>query len=310
MDGREAFTAPGRFWRGNIHTHSDRSDGALPPGEVCGHYRAMGYDFLCLSDHFLPAYDFPITDTNAFRGDDFTTILGAEIHAPKNSQGEIWHVLACGLPADFDPPFPDEQMESLAARARDAGAFVGIAHPQWSSLTIEDGRALAGSADAVEIWNTGCALETARGDGTALFDQLLNEGHRHLTGYATDDAHLKIPDSGGGWMMVKSESNKPAALLEAMKAGRYYSSQGPAIKSIDQDGESLRVHCSEARTITIVGRGSRAETAFSEAGSLTRAELSLKRFAGDWCRLVIADGDGRLAWSNPIFPAGSSAAGD
>ena len=27
----DAFTAPGRFWRGNLHTHSTNSDGVLPP---------------------------------------------------------------------------------------------------------------------------------------------------------------------------------------------------------------------------------------------------------------------------------------
>ncbi|MAU96013.1 MAG: phosphotransferase [Fulvimarina sp.] len=302
MDGREAFSAAGRFYRGNIHTHSTRSDGALSPGDVCGLYSAMGYDFLCLSDHFLAAFDFPITDTNEFRGDGFTTILGAEIHAPQNSQSEIWHVLACGLPADFDPPFPDERMESLARRARDAGAFVGIAHPQWSSLTIEDGRALADIAHAVEIWNTGCAIETGRGDGTALLDQLLNGGHRHLTGYATDDAHLKIPDAGGGWMMVKAETNRPDDLLAAMKDGLYYSSQGPAIGAIETAGDTLLVRTSAARMISLVGRGSRAETAYAEDGSLVSAELSLKRVAGDWCRVVVCDGDGKLAWSNPIFP--------
>ncbi len=26
-----AFARPGRFFRGNLHTHSDVSDGALPP---------------------------------------------------------------------------------------------------------------------------------------------------------------------------------------------------------------------------------------------------------------------------------------
>ncbi len=303
MDGREVFSAGGRFFRGNIHTHSTRSDGARSPGEVCDHYREMGYDFLCLSDHFLAKFDFPITDTTAYRGEGFTTILGAEIHAPQNSQSEIWHVLACGLPADFDPPFPDERMESLAARARDAGAFVGIAHPQWSSLTIEDGRALADVAHAVEIWNTGCAIEVARGDGTALLDQLLSEGHRHLSGYATDDAHLKIPDSGGGWMMVKAERNEPEALLSAMKQGLYYSSQGPVIEAVETAGDALVVRTSEVRMISLVGRGSRAETAYSDDGSLVSAELSLKRFAGDWCRVVVSDGDSRLAWSNPIFPA-------
>ncbi len=30
-----AFENPGKFWRGNIHTHSNLSDGLLDPGEVC-----------------------------------------------------------------------------------------------------------------------------------------------------------------------------------------------------------------------------------------------------------------------------------
>ena len=74
-------------------------------------------------------------------------------------------------------------------RAVEAGAFVAIAHPQWSSLTIEDGRALP-MAHAVEIYNHGCALECARGDGAILLDALLNEG-RSITAIATDDAHFR-----------------------------------------------------------------------------------------------------------------------
>ncbi|MEM0945003.1 MAG: phosphotransferase, partial [Pseudomonadota bacterium] len=41
-----AFTKPGRFWRGNLHTHSDRSDGVHPASEVCRRYAEAGYDFL------------------------------------------------------------------------------------------------------------------------------------------------------------------------------------------------------------------------------------------------------------------------
>ncbi|MEL6736645.1 MAG: phosphotransferase, partial [Pseudomonadota bacterium] len=33
-----AFSAPGRFWRGNLHTHSTVSDGVLEPEEVCRRY--------------------------------------------------------------------------------------------------------------------------------------------------------------------------------------------------------------------------------------------------------------------------------
>ncbi len=296
--GTEAFAAPGRFWRGNIHTHSNRSDGRLPPDEVCRLYREAGYDFLCLSDHFLAKYGFPITDTRPFRTNAFTTILGAEVHAPANSHGEAWHVLAAGLPADFAPTAEGETGEALAARARAAGAFVGIAHPQWSGLAAEDGRAMAPHAHAVEIWNTGCALESTRGDGTYLLDALLSEGRR-LLAYAADDAHFRFPDGFGGWMMVKAADNEPDALLEAMKAGRFYSSQGPTIQAFAIDGGEARIACLPVANIALVGRGTRV--AHIRRDDQTEAVLPLERFAGDWCRLVVTDAAGRSAWSNPVW---------
>ena len=182
------FSVPGRFWRGNLHTHSTLSDGARRPEQVAEAYESMGYDFLMLSEHFIDAYDWPIADTRKLRSNRFTTILGAEVHAPETSVGELWHIVAAGLPLDFAPCGDDETGEQLARRAHAAGAFVAIAHPSWSQLTIEDGRAID-CAHAVEIYNHGCAVETDRGEGWYLMDQLLNEGKR-LTAIATDDAHF------------------------------------------------------------------------------------------------------------------------
>ncbi len=181
----DAFTAPGRFWRGNLHTHSTRSDGVLKPEEVCRRYRAEGYDFLALTDHFIGAYGYPIVDTVPFRTNTFTTILGAELHSGPMLNGELWHILAVGLPPDFVPPAsPDfrvhpgmETGPDLAARARAAGAFVAVAHPQWSGLTLADARSIE-AAHAVEIYNHGCWSGCDRADGFGIADLLLTEGRQ------------------------------------------------------------------------------------------------------------------------------------
>ena len=76
----------------------------LTPEQVCDRYREAGYDFISLTDHFLPNYGFPVADTRPLRTDDFTTILGAELHAGALENGERWHILAAGLPLDFAPP--------------------------------------------------------------------------------------------------------------------------------------------------------------------------------------------------------------
>jgi len=296
--GIDAFSAPGRFWRGNLHTHSTRSDGALEPEEVCARYREAGYDFLCLSDHFLARFGFPVTDTRDFRTNRFTTIPGAELHAMENSHGELWHILAVGLPEDFPATGETETGLELAARARATGAFIGIAHPQWSSLTEADGRAMAPHAHAVEIFNHTSEVECARPDGTMLLDLLLNEGYR-LGGYAADDAHFKGPDAFGAWTMVKAEENQPEALVAALKAGLYYSSQGPLIHDFAVDGDDLVVECSQAVNVAVVGRGTRARNVRGE--DLGTVRLPLEPFDGDWLRVVVGDESGRLAWTNPLW---------
>jgi hypothetical protein len=302
----DAFAAPGKFWRGNLHTHSTRSDGVLKPEEVCRRYRDEGYDFLALTDHFIGAYGYPIVDTVPFRKPGFTTILGAELHSGPMANGELWHILAVGLPSDFAPPHaPDfgvhEGMESgasIARRAVDAGAFVAIAHPQWSGLTLADARGIE-AAHAVEVYNHGCWAGCDRPDGFAINDLLLTEGRR-LTLCATDDAHFHEPDHFGGWVMVKAEENDPDALLAALKAGAYYSSQGPEIRRVEITDSSVVVECSPAVSVIIQGSGTGARAAHGH--SMTRAEVRRDRLRNSpWIRVTVVDKAGKRAWSNPYW---------
>jgi predicted metal-dependent phosphoesterase TrpH len=301
-----AFTAPGRFWRGNLHTHSTRSDGLLPPEEVCRRYRAEGYDFLALTDHFVGRFGYPIVDTRAFRTNSFTTLLGAELHSGAMANGELWHILAVGLPEDFAPSnSPDfrpvagqESAPDLAARAVAAGAFVAIAHPQWSGLTLADARSIT-SAHAVEIYNHGCAEGCDRGDGFGIADLLLTEGRR-LSLIATDDAHFAEPDHFGGWVMVKAPANEPGALLAALKAGHFYSSQGPELRDVRITADAVEVECSAVRSVILQGAGTAAKAVHGH--SMTTARVPLDRFrASPWLRVTVIDQAGRRAWSNPWF---------
>jgi hypothetical protein len=301
-----AFTAPGRFFRGNLHTHSNLSDGCLEPAEVCRRYKAEGYDFIALTDHFIGQYGYPIADTLRHRDEDFTTLLGAELHSGAMQNGELWHILAVGLPADFAPGHapgfhPVEGQETgpeIAARARDAGAFVAVAHPQWSGMTLDDARSIE-AAHAVEIYNHGCAAGCDRADGFHTADLLLSEGRR-LSLIATDDAHFTEPDHFGGWVMVKAEENDPALLLDALKRGDFYSSQGPEIAGVAiEDGEVV-VTSSSVSAVIVQGHGSAATATHGQ--SMTRAAVPMARFAASpWIRVTVVDKAGRRAWTNPIW---------
>jgi predicted metal-dependent phosphoesterase TrpH len=299
------FSTRGRFWRGNLHTHSNLSDGALALDDVVTRYKTAGYDFVQMSEHFIDRYQWPIADTRHLRGNDFTTILGAELHAPVTTAGELWHIVAAGLPLDFAPASKSETGPQISQRAMEAGAFVAIAHPSWSRYTIEDGRALS-FGHSVEVYNHGCAIENDLGEGFYLLDQMLNEGHR-LTAIATDDAHFHTADHFGGWVHVKSESLDPSDLLRALKNGQHYSSQGPLLHDIRLNGKQIEIETSPVDTITVVCGVSR--TCVRHGKAITTAEFDLAALdkgwlvekPSPWFRVVAIDHAGKRAWSNPYW---------
>lgn len=297
----QPFDKPGRFYRGNLHTHSTASDGALSAREVCASYRRRGYDFISLTDHFREVYGYPVSDTTPFRTDRFTTLLGAELHAPETSLGDDWHILAVGLPLDFEPTGSRETGAQLAARARDAGAYVATAHPAWYDLTDSDIQSLT-AASAIEIFNTTCQEANGKGDSVGYLDRLLSQGHFYHA-IATDDAHFQAgrPDVGRNWVMVRSSHLEPAALLEALTAGSFYASQGPEILDIEvaRDGKKLTVRTSPVRRMCISGAGAGADRV--AAGSdFTCAELSLTDLRGPYARITVTDKRGYRAWTNPF----------
>jgi hypothetical protein len=291
------FDLPGRFWRGNLHTHSNLSDGYLSPAETTQVYRDAGYDFVAITDHFRPEYGFPMTDTRNLRTDGFTTLIGAELHAPLTEAGQEWHIIAAGLPLDFAPPSAGETGPAIARRARAAGAFVGMAHPAASLLTAIDAESLD-AAHSIEVYNALSDRED-RGDSWHLTDVLLNRGHR-MTTYAADDAHLQPQDPPPcqAWVHVRAETLDPDALLSALKAGHFYSSTGPELHDVRIEGDDVVVECSPATKILLSGGHPGAEV--EQGTDLTGATLPLSLFRGLHCRITVEDAAGGRAWTNPI----------
>jgi hypothetical protein len=294
------FSQPGRFWRGNLHTHSTLSDGHIGPEAVCDLYRAMGYDFISLTEHFLPNYDYPLADTRPYRTDDFTTLIGAELHAGQTEFGRLWHILAVGLPLDFAPPTDDETGPGIAARALAAGAYVAAAHPYWYNLTEADVLSL-GDIHAIEIFNGTSVDHNDRADSWPTLETLLERGNRY-TACATDDAHFNPnrADAGLGWVWVRSTVLDPEALLAALKAGHYYSSTGPQIFDLRLEaGDKLTVTCSPAERVFLTGHSSLARNVTGHG--LREATFDLKKWDSPYLRVTVRDVNGGRAWSNPVW---------
>jgi len=299
----------GRFFRGNLHCHSNRSDGLLNPEDVVGAYRDAGYDFICLCDHFEAEYGWRVTDTRPLRDENFTTILGAELSSAPWEQRDCYWVTAAGLPVDFKAPPADDPAEAIG-RAEDCGAFVVMLHPGLNNLPLAAAGELPAldAVHAVEIYNHNMAAGAFpdQAHGAYMLDGLLEKGYRVLVN-AGDDAHFGHPlDRFGGWVEVHCERLEPGALLDSLKAGRYYSTQGPSLRELHVDGDRLYVETSDAYAITLTGSGDRwlsgAQRTSEGDEPIAQADFDLSPFRGSYCRVTVVDSAGRRAWSNPTWP--------
>jgi hypothetical protein len=296
----------GRFFRGNLHCHSNRSDGQIGPEAVANAYRDAGYDFICLSDHFEAEYGWQITDTRPLRDENFTTILGAELSSAPWEERDCYWVTAAGIPLGFEAPPADDHAEAIR-RAGNLGAFVIMLHPGLNNLPLAAADRLPSleAVHAVEIYNHHLST-LSRPDGANsayMLDGLLEEGRRLLVN-AGDDAHFDDPkDRFGGWVEVHSDQLDPEALLRSLKAGHYFSTQGPSFHELLLDGEQLRVETSEVYAITLSGGGDRWQSAEERTGEpVTEAHFDISPFRGSYCRVTVVDTEGKRAWSNPIWP--------
>ncbi|MGH2605510.1 MAG: PHP domain-containing protein [Anaerolineales bacterium] len=281
------FDQPGIWLRGNLHCHSRESDGALPPEEVLDRHRRAGYDFFALTDHDR------ITSLEA--GDGSPVVLpGAELSLGRTRQGSPFHCIAVGLRATLPQAFPSPT--AALAWVWDQGGFPIVAHPYWSGFSTDELATVEG-VRAIEIYNHSCARENDKGHALAYWDDLLGRG-RSILGVATDDAHWREPDFGGGWVMVRAADRSAQAVLDALRVGGFYSTGGPEISDIVSDGRRLRVRTTPAASIYWVGPGRLGWSRHAVADeSLTEVEFQLKGNP-DWVRVEVCDGHGRWAWSN------------
>ena len=226
------------------------------------------------------------------------------------------HVLALGLEAD--PEIPENEfapLQEVVDWIRAHGGLPFIAHTYWSGLRTEQWESCDGLL-GLEVWNTGCELETGRGDSSVHWDEALERGRRFF-GLAADDSHHPGFDSGGAWTMVRAAERSPEAVLEALRTGSFYGSTGPAISSVEVDDADVTVECSPAASVTLVS--SRARGARANAGRLGYPKdaqilardadglITAVRLERPWevpyGRVVVEDARGGRAWTNPLWIA-------
>ncbi len=298
------FAAPGRWYKGQLHTHTTRSDGALDPPEVIARYRQAGYDFVALTDHSK------VTTLDAPSEKGFLLLLGTEMDGDRGELAESVHVVAFGLEGEVgagSKPAPPKQpsVPEGIAWAKEHGGEALIAHPYWSGLVVSDLLRWEGHL-GVEVFNTGCHYEIAKGYSSLHWDELLDRGRR-LWGFAVDDSHHHVSphhplDTARAWVMVKAPALTREAILASLRQGLFYSSWGPEIRELAVAGAEIRIVTSPVKEISFVApRWAGASFSDPAGGTITEAAYQIREH-DRYVRIECRDAEGRWAWCNPFFP--------
>ena len=301
---QQAFTGTQRLLKGGLHCHTTRSDGKGTPEEVIRLHARNGYDFLALTDHRVYNYENFAPETG------ITILPGMEMdRGLSDGEALCFHTVCLGPRREDGNPFAqDERFDSGKVRNQfeyqsvldwlhGAGQLTVYCHPEWSCTPVRLWDRLHGNF-AMELWNTGCAVEDDLDtDNGQMWDDLLVRG-AVIYGVAVDDGHA-MDQHCLGWVRVNA-INEVNAILDALQAGAFYASCGPEICDFYvEDGKAV-VECSPCAFIQLK-TGVRPTRIVRDAGGLvTRAELELQE--GDrYVRATMVDEAGRRAWTNPIF---------
>jgi len=295
------FSDKGQWFRGNLHSHTTRSDGTCPPQQQIDDYRAQGYDFLAITDHnIMDSHKLPT-------GNGFCLLPGWERDITY-SPTKCLHLVGISSKSaerqpvkEALPGIPGENSEQqLVDDMLAEGEFVILAHPIWSRMEPWEVMSLKGY-HAIEIYNTGCERLCHAGHAEVYWDMLLRSGRR-VYGIACDDTHGKTrkSDRFGGWVMVKANSCSHDEIMRALYSGNFYSSMGPEIYDWGIDDDTVYIECSPCEEVHFITYPPRGMAYYKEDRPLTKVTYRLKGWE-NYIRAECIDEKGKVAWTNAIF---------
>jgi len=233
------------FFRGNTHTHTERSfDSVVPISDVLAWYKNNNYDFVVLTDHDRSSVpgEFPAFDETGI----FVVIAGEEVTSDGiTPDGEVLQVHVnsiCSNGATVGGTAldgVDNTLKDAVDRVIDtAGAIPQVNHPNFHLALRPADILFAHRAQLIEIANQH-PLVNNLGDKDhitteQIWDAVLSEG-MEIYGVASDDTHTgpeSIPNPplptppGKGWIQVAASELSADAICEALETGSFYASTG------------------------------------------------------------------------------------
>lgn len=299
----------GRWFKGNLHTHTVNSDGDSSPDAVARWYKEHDYDFLSLTDHnFLT----PTDGLNSVFGapGKFLLVPGEEVTS--GYEGAPIHVNAFDVQSLIKPATGASVVDTIQQnvdRILGAKALPSLNHPNFRWAISPDELLEVRNLKLFEVYNGHQSVNNEGGGGRPgleeMWDTLLTAG-REIYGIAVDDAHYfkslgqQYSNPGSGWVMVRADDLSVDALIGSLESGDFYASTGVVLDDVERlrNGLRLRLPDSNDTRYTTDFIGANGELLSRTFDAVPEYHLQPDQ---PYVRAVVTDSNGWSAWVQPVF---------
>lgn len=313
------MSAHAEWFKGQLHLHTNKSDGNATPQEAAEIYKSLGFDFIVFTDHNISykpneALTTPIDNLLIIQGIEFT--YGAE-----NRLGVIAPVHANGIGVAQtlsvkQSKTVSEMFEDIVDITYENNAIPTINHPNFGEGFTDVEIANIDKPYLLEIANMHPYVFS---EGTmsmpsceTIWDRLLSEG-KQILGTATDDAHFYQPEQKGkrgypnfGWIVCDAKDLTEESILNAIRNGDFYASIGIEIDKYKVSKDSVFVSVksipNEKYQILFIGKnGKILKSIIGKSALYTFKNIPDEEYV----RVKIISDTDKAAWCQPILQNGN-----
>lgn len=321
------FPKDDKFYKANLHCHSNISDGALSPEELKELYKSHGYSVLAYTDHDVMIPHPELCDESFIALNGFEVQFKGPIRSPGVANEKACHICFIAKSPDineqpcwnekyayignakshinevsvdsetngFMREYTPECINKLISICRDKGFFATYNHPAWSLESYPEYTKYEG-LNAIEIYNNSAEMLGYPSYASNAYDDILRSGKR-VYAVAADDNHNKPSrnDAFGGFVMIKAKDLSYESITEALFNGDFYASSGPEIKDIRIEDNKIYIECSDAVSVSLSTDRRIARYAYSSNGTPLREVAFDFNFDCEYFRITVKDFSGNRA---------------
>jgi hypothetical protein len=260
-----------RWLRGDLHCHSEHSDGADTLVQLTARARALKLDFLAVTDHNTVSHHPNLPE---LADDDLLLIPGYEVttyYGHMNVWGaNRWCDFRCRS---------NEEIAAVIDLAHASGGLCSINHPKTGGPPWEYTFNLP--VDAMEVWQGPWPARNE--ESLASWHNLLGSGRR-VPAVGSSDYHrppvqvIDYPRLGQPTTWVKAAGRSVPAVLDAVRAGRAFISAMPEGPRLDLCAAAANIRAEMGGELSLA------------PGTAVEVEVEIEG-GGDRALRLIADGE-------------------